>query len=64
MLLGAFGIWFGNEVCQETEAGQEKGCTVKAVLGGGLGGGGVGFLIGALIGGQFPQHSGAEAEIN
>jgi hypothetical protein len=36
VLLGAFGIWFDNEVCQETEAGQEKGCTVKAVLGGGL----------------------------
>ncbi len=56
VLLGAFGIWFGHELCQETDAGQEKGCTAKAVAGGLLGGGGIGFLIGALIGGQFPKH--------
>jgi hypothetical protein len=55
--LGAFGIWFGNEICQKTDAGGEPGCTAKAVVGGGILGGGLGFLIGALIGGQFPKGS-------
>jgi hypothetical protein len=64
VLLGAFGIWFGNELCQKTEAGQDNGCTAKAVAGGLIGGGGLGFLIGALIGGQFPKHPPGQAETN
>jgi hypothetical protein len=56
VVLGAFGIWLGNEICQETEAGNDGGCTAKAVVGGAIGGGGLGFLIGALIGGQFPKR--------
>jgi len=65
VVLGAFGIWFGNEICKETEAGNEEGCTARAVVGGAIGGGGLGFLIGALIGGQFPKHPpSAPAESN
>jgi hypothetical protein len=56
VLLGAFSIWFFNELCQNTDAGADSGCSAKAVLGGVVAGGGVGFLIGALIGGQFPKH--------
>lgn len=56
VILGAFGIWFGNEICQETEAGNDGGCAARAVVGGAIGGGGLGFLIGALIGGQFPKR--------
>lgn len=56
VVLAALGIWFGNEICQKTEAGNDRGCTAALVVGGALGGGGVGFLIGALIGGQFPKH--------
>jgi hypothetical protein len=55
--LGAFGVWFGNEICQKTDAGSEEGCTARSVVGGAIVGGGLGFLIGALIGGQFPKHS-------
>jgi hypothetical protein len=53
LVLGAFGAWFGNEICRNDEVSND--CT-GLVLGGVLGGGGVGFLIGALIGGQFPKH--------
>ena len=60
LMLGAFGIWFGNEICQETEAGNNSGCTARAVVGGAVGGGALGFLIGALVGGQFPKHSPTE----
>jgi hypothetical protein len=55
--LGAFGIWLGHGLCQDTDAGSEPGCTAKAVIGGGIVGGGIGFLLGALIGGQFPKNS-------
>jgi hypothetical protein len=54
--LGAFGIWFGHELCTESEAGNDSGCMPKSVIGGAVGGGILGFLIGALIGGQFPKH--------
>jgi hypothetical protein len=53
LLLGAFGVWFGNEVCRNSEGG---GSCAGALVGGGLGGGLIGFLTGALIGGQFPKH--------
>jgi hypothetical protein len=57
VLLGVFSIWFFNELCQNTDAGADSGCSAKAVVGGALGGGGLGFLIGALIGGQFPKQA-------
>jgi hypothetical protein len=53
LVLGAFGAWFGNEICRNDEVSDS--CT-GLILGGVVGGGGVGFLIGALIGGQFPKH--------
>ena len=53
LLLGGFGVWFGYEICKNSDD-TTRGCT-GAVLGGGLGGGVIGFLIGALIGGQFPK---------
>jgi hypothetical protein len=59
--LGAFGVWFGNEICQETDAGSEEGCTARSIVGGAILGGGLGFLIGALIGGQIPKHSPSDA---
>jgi hypothetical protein len=52
LVLGAFGAWFGNEICTVLESG---GCT-RVIIGSVVGGGGVGFLIGALIGGQFPRR--------
>ena len=60
LALGAFGIWLGNEICQKTDAGGEPGCTARSVVGGAIVGGGIGFLIGALIGGQFPKGSSSE----
>jgi hypothetical protein len=60
LLLGAFGTWFGYEICHETEAGSESGCMARSMLGGAIGGGGIGFLVGALIGGQFPKHPSSE----
>jgi hypothetical protein len=56
LAVGAFGAWFGNEICRNSDTG--GGCT-GLTLGGALGGGVVGFLIGALIGGQFPKHPSA-----
>jgi hypothetical protein len=56
LAVGAFGAWFGNEICRNSDTG--GGCT-GLMLGGALGGGVLGFLIGALIGGQFPKHSSA-----
>ena len=58
--LGAFGSWFGHEICQNVEDPNIT-CT-GAMIGGGLGGGGIGFLIGALIGGQFPKKSSSDVE--
>jgi hypothetical protein len=58
LVLGAFGLWFGNEICRNVDDASVS-CT-GAMIGGGLGGGGIGFLIGALIGGQFPKHSSSE----
>jgi hypothetical protein len=55
--LGAFGVWFGNEICQNSDAGSEEGCTARSVVGGAIIGGGLGFIIGALLGGQFPKDS-------
>ena len=54
LVVGAFGAWFGNEICRNDEVAGD--CT-GLILGGVVGGGGVGFLIGALIGGQFPKHA-------
>ena len=54
LAVGAFGAWFGNEICRNSDD-TGGGCT-RAVLGGALGGGVLGFLLGALIGGQFPKH--------
>ena len=54
LLLGGFGAWFGNEICRNfDESG--NGCG-GSLIRGALGGGITGFLIGALIGGQFPKH--------
>jgi hypothetical protein len=52
LLVGALGAWFGNEICRNDEV--EDDCT-GLILGGVVEGGGVGFLLGALIGGQFPK---------
>jgi hypothetical protein len=54
LLVGAFGVWFGNEICRYVEDGG-NGCA-GFMIRGALGGGITGFLIGALIGGQFPKH--------
>jgi hypothetical protein len=54
LLIGAFGTWFGYEICRYVEDGG-NGCggfMIRGALGGGI----TGFLIGALIGGQFPKH--------
>jgi hypothetical protein len=56
LVLGGFSVWLSNEICEYAGEGQARGCGGKAVLGG-LVGGGLGFLIGALIGGQFPKHA-------
>ena len=54
LLLGGVGAWFANEFCRNfDESG--NGCGGFAIRGA-LGGGITGFLIGALIGGQFPKH--------
>jgi hypothetical protein len=60
LLLGAFGVWFGNEICRYVEDGG-NGCA-GFMIRGALGGGITGFLIGALIGGQFPKHPSAPTE--
>jgi hypothetical protein len=54
VVLGAFGVWFGNEICRNAD--DISGSCARAMIGGGVGGGVLGFLIGALIGGQFPKH--------
>jgi hypothetical protein len=53
LLVGALGAWFGNEICRNDEV--EDDCT-GLILRGGVGGGAAGFLLGALVGGQFPKH--------
>jgi hypothetical protein len=58
LVVGAFGVWLGSEICHNADDVSES-CT-GAVIGGGLGGGILGFLIGALIGGQIPKHSASE----
>jgi hypothetical protein len=50
---GAFLGWLAHGFCSYSES--EGGCT-GALVGGALGGGLIGFLTGALIGGQFPKH--------
>jgi uncharacterized protein YcfJ len=59
VVLGAFGVWFGNEICRNAD--DISGSCARAMIGGGVGGGVLGFLIGALIGGQFPKHPSSEA---
>lgn len=59
LVLGGFGIWFGNELCRNVDDASVS--CAGAMIGGGLGGGVLGFLIGALIGGQFPKGSSSEA---
>ena len=59
LAVGAFGVWLGNEICRNSDTA--SGCTGLA-LSGALGGGVLGFLIGALIGGQFPKQPSAPAE--
>jgi hypothetical protein len=59
LLVGAFSVWFGNEICRYVEDGG-NGCA-GFMIRGAIAGGITGFLIGALIGGQFPKHPSASA---
>jgi hypothetical protein len=60
LVVGVLGAWFGSEICKVAEDG-DSGCA-GLIVGGALGGAGTGFLIGALIGGQFPKHPEKAAE--
>jgi hypothetical protein len=53
LLLGAFGAWFGNEICKNDDVADH---CIGPILGGVVGGGAAGFLLGAFVGGQFPKH--------
>jgi hypothetical protein len=48
----AFSLFLVHELCTKTDAT----CSPAAYVLGTLGGGGVGFLLGALVGGQFEKN--------